>query len=313
MIKSPLKDTMTMLSSKPIVSRFAPSPNGRLHLGHIASALYVWAIAGKLNAKIILRIEDHDRQRSRKPYEKAIIEDLEWLGLTAHLGINRKTFEKPSPYRQSDLNDRYQKALELLIEKDLVYGCDCSRKQIATRMKDDAHTELHYNGHCRDRGLSLSEDIGVRLKVEDQAVDFYEIGRGRVKQNPSKQCGDILLRDRHGNWTYNFAVVIDDLDQGVNLIVRGQDIQHATARQILLHKLLGNESTIAFYHHPLIKEKDGDKKLSKRDKAEAVGTLRQKGVSPEKLFGLSLFHLGISEDQESLSLSEACARITGWL
>lgn len=259
-----------------IRTRFAPSPTGYLHLGHVAHALYVWRVAREAGAQILMRIEDHDRTRCKPEYEAAILEDLVWLGLQ---------WDGP-PTRQSDRDTLYREALEKLRAQSLLYGCECSRKQIIQRTGEGG-IELRYDNHCRDRGLPLEEGLGWRLRLPEDVVEFNDLRLGPQRQHPQSQCGDLLLRDRHHCWTYQFAVVVDDLEQGVNLIIRGEDLLESTGRQILLARMLGREDTPRFYHHPLVIDPQAGEKLSKRDGATGVRELRARGVSPEEVLQMA--------------------------
>jgi glutamyl-tRNA synthetase/glutamyl-Q tRNA(Asp) synthetase len=263
-------------------TRFAPAPTGYLHLGHVANALHVWGIARKRGAEVLLRIEDHDRQRCRPEYEAALLEDLVWLG-----------FEPIPPVRsidrQSDHPERYQGAVEQLIRTGhQVYGCDCSRKDLAE--EDVPDRESRYPGRCRDRGLATGPGVGLRLRLDPGVERFTDLLQGPQQQDPSLQCGDLLLRDRLGNWTYQFAVTVDDLVQEVDLMVRGMDLLESTARQIRLGRMLGREHPPEFLHHPLIR-KAGGEKLSKAAGDTSIRELRARGATPEELFARLLSEL----------------------
>ena len=263
-----------------VVTRFAPAPTGYLHLGHVVNALHVWEIARQHHGRILLRIEDHDRQRSRAEYEAAILEDLYWLGFKADAPI----------VRQSERDAIYRQALGRLVDQGLVYGCSCTRGEIAgfaqptwpraTADKEERilASELRYPGTCRNRGLPLTDGIGWRLRL-DSGVERFDDGlRGEQVQNPEAQCGDLLLRDRLGNWTYQFAVTVDDFDQGVTDVIRGVDLLESTGRQIRLARLLGRSLPPRFWHHPLVM-KSTTEKLSKSGGDTGVRDLRVAGWS----------------------------------
>lgn len=256
------------------LTRFAPSPTGYLHLGHVANALWVWGVADALGGRVLLRIEDHDRGRCRPEYERALLEDLEWLGLRPHLG----------PVRQSDAGPAYAEALASLERRGLVYACDCSRKVIAGDAGDVANEEPRYPGRCRERGLAPGPGRGLRLRLGPGVERFTDALLGEQRQEPSAQCGDLLLRDRNGNWTYQFAVVVDDLRQGIDLVIRGRDLLSSTGRQIALARLLGRERPPVFLHHPLIYRPDGAK-LSKAAGDPGVRDLRAAGATPVEVLG----------------------------
>ena len=274
------------------ITRFAPSPTGFLHLGHVANAIYVWGLARALGGRVLLRMEDHDRGRSRPEDEAAALEDLEWLGLAPDLGRPAELRLGPSPYRQSDCDRAYAVALEELARKARVYACDCTRRDIAAEAGDRLNQETRYPGRCRDRGLPLTDGTGIRAVMEPGAVTFADALLDVVTQVPSEQCGDLLLRDRTGNWTYQFTVVVDDDRQDVDLVVRGEDLLPSTGRQIRLSRMLGRDRPPVFLHHPLIRKDDGAK-LSKSSGDTGVRELRRAGMSPERVLGRAAWLTGL--------------------
>ena len=245
-----------------VVTRFAPAPTGYLHLGHVLNAHYVWGIARAAgpDSRVLLRIEDHDRARSRREFETALLEDLDWLGFVADGGVTR----------QSERSELYERALNDLRARGLTYACECSRTEIGS---------ARYPGTCRDKSLPESVSCGVRVRMDSSIEHFVDIRLGPQQQRPSDQCGDMLVRDRHGNWTYQFAVVVDDWHQGINLVVRGEDLLDSTGRQIQLARLLGRPQPPEFLHHELLM-KSATQKLSKSDGDTGVRDLRAKGWSP---------------------------------
>ena len=262
-----------------IISRYAPAPTGYLHLGHVLNAIYVWGVteilvrrsAALVERRVLLRIEDHDAQRSRTIYEAAILEDLAWLGFAA---------DGP-PVRQSERSAVYERALAQLQEQGLVYVCGCSRRAV-----QEVHGVLHYPGTCRDRGLAAGPGTSLRVRLEPTVEQFVDLRHGLQEQRPSEQCGDLLIRDREGNWTYQFAVTVDDFAQGVTLVVRGDDLLASTGRQLALARLLGRTEPARFLHHPLLM-KSATQKISKSDGATGVRDLRARGWSPENVIGLA--------------------------
>jgi glutamyl-tRNA synthetase/glutamyl-Q tRNA(Asp) synthetase len=257
----------------PIISRFAPAPTGFLHLGHVANALYVWGITRARGGRVLLRIEDHDRLRSRPEYEAALLEDLAWLGFVS---------DGP-PVRQSERGDIYIQALDGLRRKGLVYACSCSRAEIlagaeARGAEVRGADELRYRGTCRDRGLADAPGLGLRVRFDPSVERFTDLRHGPQEQRPSEQCGDLLVRDRDGNWTYQFVATVDDYVQGVTLVIRGDDLLSSTGRQLQLARLLGRTEPPEFFHHALIM-KSPDQKLSKSDGDTGVRDLRAQGLS----------------------------------
>jgi len=264
-----------------VLTRFAPAPTGWLHLGHVLNAEYVWS-AG---AGVLLRIEDHDRERCRPEYEAGILEDLEWLGYVASGPL----------VRQSERDEIYREGLNVLVTQGLVYGCDCSRKDIesridrssviedrpsfiASRTSATEHrlSELRYSGRCRDRGLPLTGGAGWRVRMDPGVERCVDGILGPQEQDPSQQCGDVLIRDRLGNWTYQFVATVDDHLQGITDVIRGKDLLASTGRQILLARLLGRKTPATFAHHALIM-KSPTQKLSKSDGDTGIRDLRARG------------------------------------
>lgn len=262
------------------LTRFAPAPTGWLHLGHVLNADYVWGIARALGGRVLLRIEDHDRERSRSEFEAGILEDLDWLGFAPDVYPTAAFRAGRCDGRQSDRGGVYDDALAILRAKGLVYACACTRRTIAADTGDgDA---LRYPGTCRDRGLPLEDGYAWRVRM-DAGVEGFDDGRlGIQAQEPAAQCGDLVARDRRGNWTYQFAVTVDDWRQGIDLVIRGTDLLASTGRQLRLARLLGREMPPVFVHHPVIVKASGQK-LSKSDGDTGVRELRAAGSSPEEV------------------------------
>ena len=273
-----------------LITRFAPSPTGYLHMGHIGSAVLTHTIIKSLGGKILLRLEDHDKSRCRETYCDAIREDLDWLGL-----------EFFTIYRQTNQEERYQWAQTKLKQKGLLYNCSCTRREIRSLTKQ-VGDELYYPGTCRQKKLPQMGNT-VRMKLARDSIAFEDIRHGHLTQTPESQCGDLLIKDRQNQWTYQFAVCVDDLADGVNLVIRGDDLLRSTGRQIMLGKLLGNTNHTRFLHHPLIKDPEG-KKLSKRFKSTGVKQLREQGVTPEEVIGKALFMMDLLPKDIPISLNE---------
>lgn len=250
----------------PVVTRFAPAPTGHLHIGHVVNALYVWDTARREGGQVLLRIEDHDAQRSRPEYERSILEDLAWLGFVPEAPV----------VRQSDRGAIYAAALQRLRAQGLIYACECSRREIADA--GDGGPELRYPGTCAAKGLAETPDRTLRVRLPRFEARFDDHLQGPQLQVPAEQCGDLLLRDRKGNWTYQFAVTVDDMEQGVTLVVRGLDLLHSTGRQIQLAEMLGRPEPPHFLHHPLVM-RTPEQKVSKSDGATGIRELRAAGMS----------------------------------
>ena len=250
-------------------TRFAPAPTGFLHLGHVANALWAWGAARLAGAEVLLRIEDHDRQRSRAGYADALLEDLAWLGFLADAG----------PVRQSDPDATvaYEAALERLSAEGLVYRCGCTRSTFAAWAREHGRswTGPGCPGACRTRALPGDAATSLRVALGAATETWDDVLLGAQTGDPSA-TGDLVVRDREANWSYAFAVVVDDLRQDIDLVVRGQDLLPETARQIRLGRLLGRSSPARYLHHPLI-HKAGGAKLSKSDGDSGVRALRAAG------------------------------------
>lgn len=292
--------------------RFAPSPTGFLHEGHLLSALYVWAAAKKWNLHIHLRIEDHDHGRTRQAYIDGIREDLEWLGFHHH-----------SESIQSNRQELYQEVFHKLKQNDLVYPCFCSRKQLEAENPRSEAGEIIYLGKCKKQGnlLTIYDNAphNTRFRITDKITKWIDYRLGKFQENPASQCGDFPIQDRDGFFTYQFCVCVDDLEQHTTHIVRGEDIRNSTARQINLCEKIcevaGGTANIPttykkplYLHHALIVDSQG-KKLSKRELAHSIRQDKDEGVSPEKLIGRVLFKANFKKDDSPISLDEAIETI----
>ncbi len=258
----------------PPVLRFAPSPNGRLHLGHAFSALQNEAEARRLGGQLLLRIEDIDPVRCRPEFEAAILEDMRWLGISFAPEIRRQS---------AHMND-YRAALDQLGGMGLLYACGCSRNMIKTaagstsaRNPDGA---VLYPGTCRDRP-PRRDSVVTRL---DMARAMARVGRplsytrfwpdGRAEEvavHPER-WGDVVLARKETPTSYHLSVVVDDALQGVTHVVRGQDLEDQTEIHVLLQALLGL-STPHYQFHRLILD-DQDEKLGKSRNSRALADVR---------------------------------------
>ena len=288
-----------ILATVPVL-RFAPSPNGALHLGHAYSALMNERIAAETNGRVLLRIEDLDRTRCKPQFEGAIIDDLAWLGLR---------FPGP-PRRQSEHGDDYAAALARLDQLGLVYRCFCSRSEIAraSNGRRDPDGAPLYPGTCRalspaearDR-LARGDKAAFRLDMRRAVVagpaglSWTEYGEGAVPSQLSaapELWGDVVLRGRDLAASYHLAVVVDDALQGVTDVVRGRDLLAATAVHRLLQALLGLAEP-RYRHHRLILDQTGEK-LSKSRQSWSLAELRATGLAPEGVRAALGFASGVS-------------------
>lgn len=285
------------------LTRFAPSPTGYLHLGHAVNAVFVWGIARALGGRVLLRLEDHDRGRCRATYEAALLEDLEWLGLEPDVGTPREFRAGSSAFRQSDCGAVYEAELARLAAGHQVYACACSRKTLARAAVAAQGSEIPYAGRCRERRLAPGPGRGIRVALEGGEERFEDALLGEQRQEPAAQCGDLLLRDRLGQWTYQFAVTVDDRRHGVDLVVRGVDLLPSTGRQIRLARLLGRLEPPVFLHHPLLLKPSGEK-LSKASRDTALGELRSAGVGPGEVLGEAAFRAGLLPQTRPIAAGE---------
>lgn len=280
---------------RPIRTRFAPSPTGDLHIGGARTALFGWLAARATGGQFVLRIEDTDRERSTEASTQAILDGMAWLGLEADEG----------PYYQSQRMDRYQQAVEQLLEEGKAYRCYCSRERLdALREQAMAAGEKpRYDGHCRN--LEAAPD-GVEPVIRfrnprEGSVTFNDRVRGPIEVS-NDELDDLVIQRADGSPTYNFAVVIDDADMGINLVIRGDDHINNTPRQINIYHALGVQPP-EFAHVPMILGEDGAR-LSKRHGAVGVMTWRERGYLPDALINY-LARLGWSHgDQEMFTRDE---------
>lgn len=259
--------------------RFAPSPNGRLHLGHAYSALLNEREAKAAGGQFLVRIEDIDTIRCTPALARACLEDLAWLGLQC---------EEPVRFQSWHLGD-YHNALDQLDELGLLYPCTCSRRDIAlsadaTRI--DPEGQPVYPGTCRGLGRSRNEPHALRLDMKKASaflnvpLTFTELGEGTITADP-QAWGDVILARRDIGTSYHIAVVVDDASQGITHVVRGRDLFAATSIHRLLQELLGLPVPL-YRHHALIGDEMG-RKLSKSAGDRSLASLRDAGVTPEEI------------------------------
>ncbi len=251
-----------------------------MHLGHARTFLVAWVAAKSQGGRIILRIEDLDAGRVRHEAIQSIYDDLRWLGLNWDEG----------PYVQSGRTEVYQKALDALRERNLVYPCTCTRADIA-RAASAPHAEDEgpiYPGTCSHRSSSDANAIGLpfawRFRVPKGAMCWVDLSKGLTTMDPAEHGGDFVVAKSDGSFSYQLAVVVDDAKMQVNQVVRGDDLLASTPRQLLLYGALDLDAP-NFAHIPLAIGPDG-KRLAKRDASIKLQTLREKGVNPRKLLGL---------------------------
>ena len=274
----------TSSMTKPVF-RFAPSPNGRLHLGHAYSALLNQQLAERHGGRLLLRLEDIDTQRCTPELARLCLEDLAWLGLR---------WQQPVRVQSQHFAD-YQRAAQTLKEQGLLYPCFCTRSQVqAEAAAQDPDGAPIYSGHCRhlpqperERRMRAGEPHSWRLDVQAALArhpgphryrHFSPQGDERlIEVNPGR-WGDAILLRKDTPASYHLAVVTDDALQGVTHVVRGLDLEAATDLHVLLQALLGLPVP-QWRHHPLLLDESG-RRLAKRDHAATIAALREAGVTP---------------------------------
>jgi glutamyl-Q tRNA(Asp) synthetase len=278
------------MTSELTVTRFAPSPTGYLHLGHVRSALEGWRAARSTGGRFLLRLEDIDQTRCRDEYAAAILDDLAWLGLSWD-GLVRK---------QSEHFDDYRDALDHLEAMGVLYPCFCTRRGIQeeiARAGDAPHaaSEWPYPGTCR--GLDMRQraekqrfGIGYGLRLDlaralalTGPVDWIEEEGERSCRKPADPTllGDVILARKDMPTSYHLAVTVDDAIQGVTLVTRGADLARVTHVHRVLQALL-NLPTPRYRHHALVTDPDG-RRLSKRDRALTIRSMRESGSSAAEI------------------------------
>ncbi len=271
----------------PVVTRFAPSPTGRLHLGHAYAALFAWHAAREAGGRFLLRIEDIDATRCRPEFAAAIEEDLAWLGLD---------WEKPVR-RQSEHFAEYASALDTLKARGLIYPCFCTRAEIRAEIAR-AGAAPHgsngpvYPGTCRrlddserERRIAEGRPYALRLDVAKAIaltgpLTWFDRERGTVPADPLS-LGDVVLARKETPTSYHLSVTVDDHCQGVTLVTRGEDLFAATHIHRLLQALLGFP-TPTYHHHRLVTGPDGER-LAKRAGAPTLRSLREAGRTPAQV------------------------------
>ncbi|TNE63218.1 MAG: tRNA glutamyl-Q(34) synthetase GluQRS [Alphaproteobacteria bacterium] len=278
-----------MTDARPsFITRFAPSPTGRLHKGHAYSAMLAYRRALAAGGRFILRIEDIDTTRCRDEYVTGIYEDLAWLGLQ---------WEQPVR-RQSEHFGDYQAALNTLNEKGFVYPCFCTRKDIAAEVAR-APSAPHgpdgpvYPGTCRHKSLKKRQelmasgmafawrlDLGRALAHIGGAPAWQDELKGTIKGDP-ESLGDVVLARKDTPTSYHLAVVLDDARQGISHIIRGEDLFHATHIHVVLQRLMNLPMPI-YHHHGLLLDENGQR-FAKRNLSVTLAEIRASGMSPETL------------------------------
>lgn len=285
--------------------RFAPSPSGRMHLGNAWSALLAWLAVRSRGGIMVLRLEDLDPDRCKRPLCDGVEEDLRWLGLDWDEGGSAGG----DGYYQSHRGAYYQAALEQLKQMDLLYPCFCTRGQLhAPNAPHRSDGEVIYPGTCRNLTRQQREERAktrrpaLRIRVPDEEISFTDLLQGEYRENLARDCGDFILRRSDGVFAYQLAVVVDDGLMGVNQVVRGSDLLTSTPRQMLLQRLLGYP-TPEYCHVPLLCAPDG-RRLSKRESDLTLAALRASGVKPWEIVGKLACCAGLMDRPEPVRAEE---------
>jgi len=281
-----------------LITRFAPSPTGSLHIGGVRTALYCWLLARRFQGSCILRIEDTDRERSTRESEAQILDSFAWLEM-----------EFDGLYRQSDRFNLYSGAVDDLLARDKAYVCECSSERL-DKLRDAqlaAKEKPRYDGACRGKGLTWRPGRVVRLATpREGVVSFADVVFGPISV-ANAELDDMVVRRGDGSCTYNFCCAVDDHAMGITTVIRGDDHINNTPRQIHVYQALGYDLP-QFAHLPMILGEDG-KRLSKRHGAQGVLDYRDAGLLPDAVINY-LARLGWSlGDQEVFTRGEL---ITGF-
>lgn len=295
------------LKHKKTITRFAPSPTGELHFGHLFHLAFLTGIARALDAKIIFRMEDHDRQRCKSNYANDIIQFTE--------RVFRPSFiQDPIPWEfQSQRSALYEEAIETLKEKGhIFYYCDCSRKDLEGRLlhaSNQSEQPLVYDGHCRTRNRKKTNQTTLRMIRNDAFATGQDLLMGEQAGQPGVHEGDLAVMDNKGNWTYSFVNPVDDLLQNVTLVLRGDDLLHSVPSQIHLQNCLSEKHEVFYLHHPLVVDPESQK-LSKRRGSFTLPSLLERGVSLEQMIAQLATIAGLNqENRTSMDFSELSDRI----
>jgi len=287
-----------MINTSSFKTRFAPSPTGYLHLGHAASALKIWEQAKQIPENFLVRIEDIDQTRCLSEYERAILEDLDWLGIK---------WSTP-PRRQSEHFEDYKKLLNFLQSKELLYPCFCTRKDIEQEIANSPSaphsSPAHlYPGTCShiskdqrkeliEKGTPFALRLNMKNAIEEisgKILTWTDLTKGDQKTTAEmlmKNHGDIVLARKDTPASYHLCVTHDDALQDITHITRGDDLFESTHIHRLLQELLGYP-TPQYNHHPLTTDKSG-RRLAKRDKSLTIREIRKRGISANDLKNMIL-------------------------
>ena len=309
------------MPDSPVRGRFAPSPTGLLHVGSARTALAAWLSVRSQGGAFVWRLEDLDPPRTVAGTAEAALNDLRWLGLDWDEGPaagNGPDGGPHAPYAQSERSAYYEAALDQLAASGRLFPCRVSRRDLR-----EIASAPHGHEGLPPYPLSLrpdtlppdwlarlraraDPDAALRFRVTDDEVTFADRVQGTVTERVGETTGDFVLKRRDGLWAYQLAVVVDDLAMQITEVVRGADLLDSTARQIQLIRALGGDVP-AYAHLPLAVNADGEK-LSKRDEALTLRSLRDAGVAPEALVGALAYSLSLLDAPEPIPTQALVAR-----
>ncbi|MCC7013798.1 MAG: tRNA glutamyl-Q(34) synthetase GluQRS [Planctomycetes bacterium] len=289
--------------SSPVVTRLAPSPTGLLHLGHARSFLLAWWHARSSGGRVVLRIEDLDRERCKPELVDTCLRDLEWLGLD---------WDGP-PVVQSRDTSPYERACAELLAAGLAYSCVCTRAEIAALSAPHAgDSEQRYPGTCRGKWTTLEaarsssgRAAGIRFEVANGPQLVRDELHGERAFDVQREVGDVLVQRRDGAFAYQLAVVVDDSRQGITDVVRGSDLWSSAARQLLLQRALGFAHP-RWWHVPLVVDEGGER-LAKRRGDVALAELRAQRVDARAVVAWAAASSG-QPAEPRCTAREVCAR-----
>ncbi len=284
------------------ITRLAPSPTGALHLGNARTFLVNWALAQQGGWRVLMRVEDLDTPRVKAGAEEACLGTLAWLGLA---------WDEPYT-RQSDDLTPYSDAMRALASSGLVYPSDLTRSDIeaASSAPQEGSHELRFGPELRPSGMQRVFDDPARnwrFVTPQVEVRFDDAFAGAQRWSPSEEVGDFVVWTKRGQPSYQLAVLVDDARQGVNEVVRGDDLLPSTARQLLLARALGLGWSPRFTHLPLVLGEDG-KRLAKRHGDTRLSHYRDAGVRAERVIGLLARWCGVADGPEEISAEEFAER-----
>lgn len=274
-------------------TRIAPTPSGFLHVGNAVSFLITYCLAKSENGKLLLRIDDLDRERYRKEYLEDIFYALDWMGIQYDEGPSSLAdFDKY--WSQHQRLSLYDDVLKSALEQGWVYACDCTRKDLMTSGNYPV-----YNGKCRDLKKSFHEKSAWRWRIkEDTSIHWVDLFKANTTVNLSEQMGDFVVKQKNGLPSYQLGSYVDDLHFNITHIIRGADLLTSTAAQLYMatHWKSTDFQRIHFGHHPLITDKNGHK-LSKSAGSESLKSLRETGKTPLTIIEITKKSLGLPDEK----------------